>query len=443
MSVTPLAHGGGMQRGQVEYTKPERLVDFLCSRIPMSPHVLPDVHHLDEKLRLRYGPDNRASALLVGSGWEGLPSFVDPAYHLPESRRLRKRQQLMSIFRAVAPLLLCPIGGAGKLKLVDFCGGGGHVGLLFAFLFPDMEVVCVDKKFRSLDFGMQRAQEVSLSNYRTVESDVMDFNESFDVGVSLHACGPATDMVIAACLRTSAPLVVCSCCVGKIGQPPSPRSQRQPESELKQPVWDEAKGSSMRALLREYASLHGEDGDDEHNLFVRLAKAADYNQLEFTSLTVFRMFAKLLIELDRLQGILEYNISAASYNGILCKMEPLCATPKNDILVAWPRRFAVDVMDFRPDKTSYSQGTFTTLKTQMDACDDTAIASVMEIRQKLVAFNDDPNQTCLTFDEVNGGKSRKLVHSEAERLGLQHSSEGKGKARKVVVKKALSQHQCS
>ena len=426
-----------------EFSKSERLVDFLCSRLPMNHHVLPDVRYLDEKLKLKYGPNSKVCKFLVGSSWDGLPSLVDPAYHLPESRKLRKRQQLMSIFRAVAPLLLCAIKEQRPLKLVDFCGGGGHVGLLLAFLFPDVEVICVDKNVRGLELGVQRAKDLSLSNYRTVEGEVMEFDEAFDVGVSLHACGAATDMVISKCLTHSVPLVVSSCCVGKIGLT-SFATLCMSGYPSEQPVWDEAKGSNMRELLREYASLHGENGDNEHTLFVRLSKAADYSKVEFTSMTIHRMFAKLLIELDRLDGIRELSANTDSrFDGRICKMEPLTATPKNDILIAWPESVAVDVESYRLSEDPLTGQNLATVRTEMEACDECKITGLAEIRQKLVAFKDDPSQSCLTLEDVSGSQARKLVHSEAERLGLLHASEGKGKARKVIVRKPETQSPCS
>ena len=44
------------------------------------------------------------------------------------------------------------------------------------------------------------------------------FNGAFDIGVSLHACGVATDLVIQKCIQNSASFVSCPCCYGEFLQ---------------------------------------------------------------------------------------------------------------------------------------------------------------------------------------------------------------------------------
>ena len=42
------------------------------------------------------------------------------------------------------------------------------------------------------------------------------FKGDFDVGVCLHACGVATDMVLQQCIDRKASFVLCPCCYGSI-----------------------------------------------------------------------------------------------------------------------------------------------------------------------------------------------------------------------------------
>merc|ERR1712038_513963 len=42
------------------------------------------------------------------------------------------------------------------------------------------------------------------------------FCGSFDVGICLHACGVATDLVLQTCIDKKAAFVICPCCYGKI-----------------------------------------------------------------------------------------------------------------------------------------------------------------------------------------------------------------------------------
>lgn len=42
------------------------------------------------------------------------------------------------------------------------------------------------------------------------------FHEKFTLGVCLHACGVATDMVLKQCIENEAQFVICPCCYGGI-----------------------------------------------------------------------------------------------------------------------------------------------------------------------------------------------------------------------------------
>ena len=42
------------------------------------------------------------------------------------------------------------------------------------------------------------------------------FTGIFDIGVCLHACGVATDLVLQCCLKNNASFVICPCCYGGI-----------------------------------------------------------------------------------------------------------------------------------------------------------------------------------------------------------------------------------
>ena len=56
-----------------------------------------------------------------------------------------------------------------------------------------------------------------MSNCRFFQCNLDYFCGDFDIGVSLHACGLATDLVLAKCLSAdSASFVCCPCCYGGI-----------------------------------------------------------------------------------------------------------------------------------------------------------------------------------------------------------------------------------
>eukprot|EP00201_Polytomella_parva_P016391 CAMPEP_0175058232 /NCGR_PEP_ID=MMETSP0052_2-20121109/11732_1 /TAXON_ID=51329 ORGANISM="Polytomella parva, Strain SAG 63-3" /NCGR_SAMPLE_ID=MMETSP0052_2 /ASSEMBLY_ACC=CAM_ASM_000194 /LENGTH=252 /DNA_ID=CAMNT_0016323587 /DNA_START=378 /DNA_END=1133 /DNA_ORIENTATION=- len=45
---------------------------------------------------------------------------------------------------------------------------------------------------------------------------IEDFQQAFDIGLALHACGNATDYVMMECVRQKATYLVSPCCVGKL-----------------------------------------------------------------------------------------------------------------------------------------------------------------------------------------------------------------------------------
>lgn len=48
--------------------------------------------------------------------------------------------------------------------IVDFCSGGGHLGILIAYLFPKCIVKLVENKEESLDMAIKRITELKLKN---------------------------------------------------------------------------------------------------------------------------------------------------------------------------------------------------------------------------------------------------------------------------------------
>jgi SAM-dependent methyltransferase len=131
---------------------------------------------------------------------------------VPADRGARKRDQLLNIFLFVAPFLR----RKPDAVVVDFGCGGGHQSLPLAYHFPDACFVLVDAKRRSLDVARRRADAAGLANVRVVEGRIEDFDEPFDVGIALHACGAASDFAMEKCVAARAAYVVAPCCVGKI-----------------------------------------------------------------------------------------------------------------------------------------------------------------------------------------------------------------------------------
>ncbi|KAJ8928415.1 hypothetical protein NQ314_019004 [Rhamnusium bicolor] len=144
--------------------------------------------------------------------WLDVPLDANPnGGALPKKRANRKSEQLENLAKAVVKLATNK-----KYKIVDFCSGSGHLGILLAVLLPNCEVILVENKEQSLARARERIDKLELRNVVIVQSNLDYFHGSFDIGVSLHACGVATDLVIQNCINNKAHFVSCPCCYGGV-----------------------------------------------------------------------------------------------------------------------------------------------------------------------------------------------------------------------------------
>lgn len=241
--------------------------------------------------------------------WESLPSQVDPSNYLPASRADKKRAQIDHMVRGFSCLKL-----EDQSVVVDFCSGGGHLGLVLAAMFPTITVLCLDRNPRNCARVVQRKAEAGLTNVYARCGDITDLADfPFDVGVAIHACGWLTDYVQALCLRREAAYVLCSCCVGKVHHAPT---------NVKDLVFH-----PRSAVFQESFT------EEEYRDFTSLA------DVEFTEIDdnlahdqILRRKCKAWVEIDR-------NLWARS-KGYECHLfqMPVWATPKNDIIIGKPPR---------------------------------------------------------------------------------------------------------
>ena len=145
-----------------------------------------------------------------GLPWASLPPLVNPDSALPQARRARKQGQLESL-----ALALVELARPGN-TLVDFCAGGGHLGLLLAHLLPDSTVHMVENKEESLARARARGLAMERPNSWFFQSNLDYYRGRFAVGASLHACGLATDLVLRQCTAAGAAFVCCPCCYGGV-----------------------------------------------------------------------------------------------------------------------------------------------------------------------------------------------------------------------------------
>uniref|UniRef100_A0A023EZI3 Putative glutathione s-transferase c-terminal domain protein n=2 Tax=Triatoma infestans TaxID=30076 RepID=A0A023EZI3_TRIIF len=145
-----------------------------------------------------------------GPSWEEEWADDLPIPEVPSKRLIRKRHQLANL--AAAAISITSEGDT----LVDFCSGSGHLGIILAHCLPKCTVILLDNKEKSLDRARQRLKSLNLYNVYVIQTNLDYFIGTFQVGVSLHACGVASDLVIHKCLQNKANFVVCPCCYGGI-----------------------------------------------------------------------------------------------------------------------------------------------------------------------------------------------------------------------------------
>lgn len=228
--------------------------------------------------------------------WSKIPMLINPlGGSLPKKRADRKCEQLENLSKPVIKL-----AKPGD-RIVDFCSGSGHLGLLLAVCLPNCTVILVENKERSLVRAKERIGSLNLKNVILLQCNLDYFKASFDIGVSLHACGVATDLVIQNCIENRAHFVCCPCCYGGIQNCyhlTYPRSKTFVNSALK------------------YVE------------YLNLAHAADQTHDNNNAKTKQGYHCMDVVDTDRKLQAIE-----KGYEVHLGKLQPVTCTPKNNLLV--------------------------------------------------------------------------------------------------------------
>lgn len=64
---------------------------------------------------------------------------------------------------------------------MDFCCGSGHLGIVIAYLVPNLTVILVDNKEESLRRARKRVEKLDLKNIMIVHSNLDYFKANFQV----------------------------------------------------------------------------------------------------------------------------------------------------------------------------------------------------------------------------------------------------------------------
>ncbi|XP_075400080.1 glutathione S-transferase C-terminal domain-containing protein [Tenrec ecaudatus] len=231
--------------------------------------------------------------------WKTLPAAVSPKEgKMSSDRALRKQQQLNNLIYMVTNQ-----ARPGD-RIVDFCSGGGHVGIVLAHMLPSCQVILIENKELSLVRAKKRSDELGLTNIWFIQANMEYFTGMFNIGVALHACGVATDMVIQHCIKVRASFVACPCCYGFIQ---NTCKFNFPKSEQ----------------FKETLSYK------EHMILCRFA---DQTAIQLPPQR--RLIGKqcmCLVDLDRARAAEEHGYSVQ-----VISMEPESCSPKNNMIVGVP-----------------------------------------------------------------------------------------------------------
>ncbi len=293
--------------------------------------------------------------------WEEcMPESVHPVGGLlPPTRIQRKVQQVNNLviparMQIESLLKVWSSDEKGRrLRVVEFCAGSGFVLLPLAKMFPHVEFVLIDYKRRSIEIGRSRVEAANLEgNVRVLHQDISDYEEDFEVGLGLHACGPLTDITLKKCYANRAMFVVAPCCVGKVCVATSlPRSEKMRVKVQQQNVpWDSLLkaadfGHSSESFY--YADEENAQEDTDGGGGVHALRDDGTDTLQAQSQRQrqrqrhapwkrnrLRRMCKSVVEEDRRTLALE-----KGYRAHLLMMEPAGASPKNDVLLGWPEEY--------------------------------------------------------------------------------------------------------
>lgn len=143
--------------------------------------------------------------------WNDIPEPANPfAGYLPDTRVQRKSEQLQCL---ALPVLKMATDGD---VIVDFCCGCGHLGILLAYLLPRCTIILLENKVESLCRAKDRVKKMRLTNVYYYQCNLDFFTGEFDIGIGLHACGAATDLIMDKCINQNARFIISPCCYGAL-----------------------------------------------------------------------------------------------------------------------------------------------------------------------------------------------------------------------------------
>ena len=133
-----------------------------------------------------------------------------------ERKKAREVSDLLAMLAAVQPQ---PAPRGKPRLLVDAAAGHGYVGLCAAALLGWRRVVAIERDPERAARVTAAAARLDLPlslEVRVRSADLAAMPDQADVVLALHACGPATDLILDGAVRARARWILCApCCYGE------------------------------------------------------------------------------------------------------------------------------------------------------------------------------------------------------------------------------------
>ena len=261
-------------------------------------------------------------------------------------RAIRKRNQIESFATVLAQIIPMGPRNGDNYHIVDFGCGTGALCLSLAFIFPYINFTGVDMNGRSIELLLQRAKAGGLTNVRGVVAKIETFNEKFDVGMALHACGLATDFALRKTEHSRAAYIMCPCCVGKLkfgfhncDTDGNGNENSRLEESISHPQSQWLRDALHTASISNKVTDCGDAVPSVQHVLAAMARAGDISHGEAHESTVGQRhpyvhearLCKCHLELDRNMYMKE-----KQYHTCMMKLFQFELTSKSDLLVGVP-----------------------------------------------------------------------------------------------------------
>ena len=131
---------------------------------------------------------NQSSACLyeneIHIDWSILSPHANPqAGDLPKNRVERKCQQIENFYYLFRKEIYSRRNEHSRpLVVVDFCSGGGHLGIFLAYMYPDCQFKMIENKEESHELAIKRIDSLGIKNchvYKVISSSNLYFFKVF------------------------------------------------------------------------------------------------------------------------------------------------------------------------------------------------------------------------------------------------------------------------